>query len=226
MEGDISNLLADKSQTKVNYALQSTNPKKVLGAVVEIGTYYYSLESYNKVAESTGLSYYEPSQTQLVPDKVIDGAKSSKKFVAGMAGIMGIDLIGDGSINMVSQIAESLGVAAPVAGAAAIAIIGAGAASVVMKDLNRMQREDFLSARLAVNGVYDDLKIDALKKYDTYMERLRDRIEDNLTELSGDGKKVIVEYNAKVEIYNALNLLDKISERHAGDVYGVESAFS
>lgn len=226
MEGDISNLLADKSQTKVNYALQSTNPKKVLGAVVEIGTYYYSLESYNKVAESTGLSYYEPSQTQLVPDKVIDGAKSSKKFVAGMAGIMGIDLIGDGSINMVSQIAESLGVAAPVAGAAAIAIIGAGAASVVMKDLNRMQREDFLSARLAVNGVYDDLKIDALKKFDTYMEKLRDRIEDNLAELSGDGKKVIVEYNAKVEINNALNLLDKISERHAGDVYGVESAFS
>lgn len=226
MKRDICNLLADNSQTKVNYALQSTNPKKVLGAVVEIGTYYYSLESYNKVAESTGLSYYEPSQTQLVPDKVIDGAKSSKKFVAGMAGIMGIDLIGDGSINMVSQIAESLGVAAPVAGAAAIAIIGAGAASVVMKDLNRMQREDFQSARLAVNGVYDDLKIDALKKYDTYMERLRDRIEDNLTELSGDGKKVIVEYNAKVEIYNALNLLDKISERHAGDVYGVESAFS
>lgn len=226
MEGDISNLLADKSQTKVNYALQSTNPKKVLGAVVEIGTYYYSLESYNKVAESTGLSYYEPSQTQLVPDKVIDGAKSSKKFVAGMAGIMGIDLIGDGSINMVSQIAESLGVAAPVAGAAAIAIIGAGAASVVMKDLNRMQREDFLSARLAVNGVYDDLKIDALKKFYTYMEKLRDRIEDNLAELSGDGKKVIVEYNAKVEINNALNLLDKISERHAGDVYGVESAFS
>lgn len=226
MKRDICNLLADNSQTKVNYALQSTNPKKVLGAVVEIGTYYYSLESYNKVAESTGLSYYEPSQTQLVPDKVIDGAKSSKKFVAGMAGIMGIDLIGDGSINMVSQIAESLGVAAPVAGAAAIAIIGAGAASVVMKDLNRMQREDFQSARLAVNGVYDDLKIDALKKYDTYMERLRDRIEDNLTKLSGDGKKVIVEYNAKVEIYNALNLLDKISERHAGDVYGVESAFS
>lgn len=226
MAGDIRNLLADNSQSKVSYALQSTNPKKVLGAVAEISTYYYSLVSYNEVAESTGLSYYEPSQTQLVPDKVIDGAKSSKKFVAGMAGMMGIDLIGDGSINMVSQIAASLGVAAPVAGAAAIAIIGAGAASVVMKDLNRMQREDFQSARLAVNGVYDDLKIDALKKFDTYMERLRDRIEDNLTELSGDGKKVIVEYNAKVEINNALNLLDKISERHAGDVYGVESAFS
>lgn len=95
-----------------------------------------------------------------------------------------------------------------------------------MKDLNRMQREDFQSARLDVNGVYDDLKIDALRKFDIYMERIRDRIEDNLTELSGDGKKVIVEHNAKVEVNNALNLLDKISDRHTGDVYGVESAFS
>lgn len=226
MAGDICNLLADNSQKQVNYALQSKSPKKVLGAVVELSTYYYSLVSYNEVAESTGLSYYEPSQTQLVPDKVIDGAKSSKKFAVGMAGMMGIDLIGDGSINMVSQIAASLGVAAPVAGAAAIAIIGAGAASVVMKDLNRMQRDDFQSARLAVNGIYDDLKIDALRKFDIYMERIRDRIEDNLTELSGDGKKVIVEHNAKVEVNNALNLLDKISDRHTGDVYGVESAFS
>lgn len=226
MAGDICNLLADNSQKQVNYALQSTSPKKVLGAVAELSTYYYSLVSYNEVAESTGLSYYEPSQTQLVPDKVIDGAKSSKKFVAGMAGMMGIDLIGDGSINMVSQIAASLGVAAPVAGAATIAIIGAGAASVVMKDLNRMQREDFQSARLAVNCVYDDLKIDALRKFDIYMERIRDRIEDNLTELSRDGKKVIVEHNARVEVNNALNLLDKISDRHTGDVYGVESAFS
>lgn len=226
MTGDICNLLTDNSQNQVNYSLQSKNPKRVLGAVAEISTYYYSLVSYNEVAESTGLSYYEPAQTQLIPDRVIDGAKSSKKFVAGMAGMMGIDLIGDGSINMVSQIAASLGVAAPVAGAAAIAIIGAGATSVVMKDLNRMQREDFMSARLTVNGVYDDLKIDALKKFDIYMGKIRDRIEDNLTELSGDGKKVIVEHNAKIEINNALNLLDKISERHAGDVYGIESAFS
>lgn len=226
MTRDICNLLADNSQGKVNYSLQSKNPKKLLGAVAEISTYYYSLVSYNEVAESTGLSYYEPSQTKLVPDNVIEGAKSSKKFIAGMAGIMGIDLIGDGSINMVSQIAASLGVAAPVAGAAAIAIIGAGAASVVMKDLNRMQREDFQSARLAVNGVYDDLKLEALDKYDFYMSKVRDRLEDNITELSGDGRKILVEHNAKIAINNALDLLEKFSDKYAGDVYGLESAFS
>ena len=224
--GDICSLLAENSQNQPSCSLMSRNPKKVLAAVAEISTYYYSLNSYNEVAESTGLAYYEPAKSELKANDVLKGAQSSKQFALGMAGLMGIDMLGDGAVNMVSQIAASLGVAAPVAGAAAIAIIGAGAASVVMKDLNRMQREDFQSARLAVNGIYDDLKQDALKKYDTYMERIRDRIEDNLVELSGDGKKVIVEHNAKVEINNALDLLDIISDKYAGDLYGVESAFS
>jgi len=52
MAGDICNLLLDNSQAKVNYTLQSTSLKKVLGAVVELGTYYYSLASYNEIAES------------------------------------------------------------------------------------------------------------------------------------------------------------------------------
>lgn len=226
MAGDICNLLADHSERQINYALQSKDPKKVMGAVVQIGTYYYNLISYDMVAERTGLRYYEPAQTELIPDTMIEGARSSKKFVAGMAGMMGIDLIGDGSINMVSQIATSLGLAAPVAGAAAVAIIGAGALSVVMKDLNRMQREDFQSAHLAVKTIYDDLKKEALKKFDEYVSVIRDRIEENLTEISGDGKKVIAEYNAKVEVNNLLNILDEISKRHVGELNGLESFFS
>lgn len=226
MTADICNLLADNSRNKVNYSLQCTNPKKLLGAVAEISAYYFSLISYDDIAEKTGLSYYKPSQTNFHLDDVVSGAKSSKRFIVGMAGMMGIDLIGDGSINMVSQIAASFGVAVPVAGAVAAAIIGAGAASAIMKDLNKMQREDFLSAKNAANGIYDNIKFEALAKYDTYMNRVRDRIEDNIIELSGDGKKYIVEYNAKVEVNNALNLLEKISKDVAGGVYGVESAFS
>ena len=55
---------------------------------------------------------------------------------------------------------------------------------------------------------------------------LRERIEDNLTELSGDSKKAIVEYNAKIEINKALDLLDELLIKHQGVMYGVESAFS
>lgn len=224
---DVHNLLTDSTQNKVNYELRTTNnSKKLMGAVVEIGTYWYSLMSYNKLSKSIGLTYYEPSQTQLISDNVIDGAKSSKNFVAGIAGIMGIDLIGDGTINIISQIATSLSVPIPVAGAAAIAIIGAGATSVIMKDVNRMQREDFQSAKLTINSIYDNFKINILETYDIYMGRIRDRIEDNISEFSREHQKEIIEYNAKVEINNTLNLLDKISEEYAENVYGLESAFS
>ncbi len=226
MVGDVCNLLADNGQNNNNFTLRSTNPKKVLGAVAEMGTYFYSLETYNGVAENLGLSYYEPSQTELVPDNVFNGAKSSKKFVAGMAGIMGIDLIGDGSINLVTKIASSLKVAVPVATVSAIAMVGAGAVTVIMKDLNRMQRDDFSSARLTVNGIYDDLKENALKKFDTFMEAIRDRIEDNLTELGGDGKKIIYAYNAKDEVKFTLHLLDEIIERYKDNVHGMGSIFS
>lgn len=226
MSKDICNILADNSQNKVNYCLQSTNPKKVLGAVVEVATYYYLLYSYEQTAKITGLCYYEPSQTYLVPEKVLSGAQSSKKFIAGMAGMMGIDLLGDGTINMVSQIAESFGVAVPVAGAVATAMIGIGAISVVWKDLNRMQRDDFISARNAADSVYDNTKEYALKKYDDYISKVRDRIEDNITELSGDGKKIMEEHNAKIVINNVLNRLDKILDKYVGDLYGMESIIS
>ncbi len=226
LRGDICSLLADHSQSQPDYMIQSKNPKNIMKAIVEIGTYYFSLISYDMAAEHAGLGYYEPADTQLNSGKILEGMKSSQKFIAGIAGMMGIDLIGDNTINMVSQIAESLGVAAPVAGAATVAIIGAGAASAIMKDLNRMQREDFRSACLVVDSIYDNMKIDALNKYDAYMEKIRDRIEDNLTEISGDTKKVFVEHNAKVQINNALSLLNRIQERYMGDVYGLGSAFS
>ncbi len=226
MYEDICHLLSDNSQTKDKYTLQNTHAKRVVGAVAEISAYYFSLASYDMVCKNAELPYYEPAQSELVPDMVISGAESSKKFVAGMAGLMGIDFIEDGSINMVAKIASEFGKAAPFVSTAIVAIIGTGAASVVMQDLNRMQREDHTSARLKVEEIYDNIKKEVLRKFDTYMDKIRDRIEDNITEFSGDSKKILVEYNAKVEINNTLDLLDCVSKRQIGDVYGLESAFS
>lgn len=223
---DICTLLVDISENEKNYELLSVAPKRVVGAVVEMATYYYSLKCYDFIAENTGLPYYEPAQTNLIGDDIVHGAESSKKFVAGIAGIMGIDLIGDGSINLVTQIGTSLGVAAPVAGTLAILMTGAGAASVLLKDLNRMQREDFQSARFAVNGVYDNLKEASLKRYDIYMARIRERIEDNLTALGGEQGKIIAIYNAKVEVNNALNSLKEIKKRSMGEKYGLVANLS
>lgn len=226
VKNDICTILADNGQNKVNYTLQSSDHKKLVCAVAEVGTYYYSLFSHSEIAKKTGLEYYEPAQTELVPDKVLSGAATSKKFVAGMAGLMGIDLIGDGTINMVAQMARSLCIPLSAAATAAGAIVGAGAAMAVIKDINRMQCEDFWSAKIAVCSIYDSLKKDELEKYEDCMDIIRERIEDNIIGLGGEGKKIIKAYNAKVEVNNALNLLEEFSEEYAKDIYGLESAFA
>lgn len=219
LKNDIS-VLINPSQDYTNI-LQCQNHKKLMGAVAEVAIYYYMLNSYDKCAEEIGVHYYKPALMNISADDVISGAESSKKFAVGLAGVMGLDLIGDGTLNFGIQIAKSFGVAVPVVGAVASIIIGVGTVASVSKDINRVQREDFNSARIAINGVYENLKIQSLQKYDEYMEMVRERLEDSLDELDGNTKKLVIEHNAKIKVNQALNILDKISERYAEETYGV-----
>ena len=64
-----------------------------------------------------------------------------------------------------------------------------------------------------------------MNHFDQYISRIRDRIEDNIADQGGEGRKVIMEYNSKVEINNNLNLLDEILKRYMEEKYGMESNF-
>ena len=123
--------------------------------------------------------------------------------------------------------AEEATAAAMYAGATLAAfsvVLMAGEAVSVIRELNRMQRNDFLSAKMALDRVYSDLKNDELKAYDAYMGRIRDRIEDNLVAQSGEGKKTMALYNARNAVNHALDLLGKMSDKYRS-VYGLEAAF-
>ncbi len=223
---DVKYLLADSAHRQKGYIIENKSDKNLMGAIAEIGTYYFGLASYAELEKAIGLPYYEPSQINFNADNVMAGMGSSKRFVAGIAGIMGIDLIEDGTINFVSQLASSFGMATPVAGGIATIAIGIGGVSVILKDLNRMQREDFRSAKNAVDGVYNSIKINALNMFDEYMGKLRERLEDNIEESSGSGKRRIVKYNAANMINNALELTRDILEKNEGHIYGMESTIS
>lgn len=219
MVNDICVLLSDPREGPADASLQCRDPKRLMRSMAEISTYYFSLNSYESVAEKAGLATYEPAKIDMVQEHVIEGAGASKKFVAGMAGIMGVDLLGDGAINMVSQIAGSLGVAVPVAGAVAIAAVGGGALVAVVRDLTRMQREDLTAASLAMGEVYDKFQQEAMGKYDRYTDRIRERMEDNIEAADPAGKQVIDVINAQREIAKTLDLLEKIAERSQESVY-------
>lgn len=209
---DVRVLLAEPGKGETA-ALQCKKDKYLMRSMAELATYYFSMESYDQMAINTGLETYEPAKIDMISKDMLSGAETSKKFIVGMAGMMGVDLLGDGTINLVSQIAGSFGMAVPIAGAVAIAAIGGGAMAAAARDLNRMQREDYASAALAVGEVYDQIKLDALEKYDRYMERIRARMEDNLDTTHPGGGQLIDVYNAQREITMALELLGDIEQR-------------
>lgn len=222
MSADVTALLAPRKKGDKLEKISCDNPKKLMGALTEFGTYYFGIVSYDQLAENTHIeNYYQPSFSDLKLDRIVEGGKSSKRFAAGMLGIMGIDILGDGTLNMVSQMAAQFGVALPIAAVASVGIVGAGATSVISKDINRMVREDCAAAKMTVNKIYDDIIKNVLDDYDTCMQRIRVRIEGNLDDLGRDGKKIMNVYNAKVEVNNALEMLDRMSSEYLEGAYGI-----
>lgn len=224
---DVCSLIQVPNKNAERYTIQSTDPNRVLKAIVEVSTYYYGLKSYERLAEETtsGLAYYEPAISNLKTSDVLEGAESSKKFALGIAGIMGVDIVADGSLNLISQIATSCSIALPYAAAAAIVVVGAGAATAVMKDINRMQRADVESANMVVTEIYDNIQRKALECFDVFANDVRERIEDNLAELGGGRKIIAANYNAKVEVNNLMDLLSEITEEYLLQTHNVESLF-
>ncbi len=224
---DICALVLVPNKKSERYLIQSPNPNRVLKAVAEIVTYYYGLKSYDSLADkTTGLASYEPANLDSIGDDILRGADSSKKFAVGLAGVMGVDILGDGTLNLISQIATSCSVSLPVAGAAAVLVVGAGAVTAVLKDINRMQRADFESAKMAVYSIYDNIKRETLERFDIFTNEVRDRIEDNLADLGGGNKIVVTIYNAKVVVNNLLDILDSITKEYLAKSHGAESNFS
>lgn len=216
---DVCELVRVPDKNKKHEPLQHSDSIRILRAVAEITTYYYGLESYNDLAEKTsGLAYYVPAESMLKGKDVIESAKSSKNFAVAFMGVMGIDAFADGSLNFISQIATSCGVALPYAAACAILIVGVGAASAVMKDINRMQRADAESAKMVINAIYDNIKREALERFDEYTNIVRERIEDNLADLNGERKVIVNIYNAKVYVNRLIDMLENIKEEHLPDV--------
>ena len=139
---------------------------------------------------------------------------------------MGVDILGDGSLNLISQIATSCGVSLPIAGSAAVLIVGIGALQAVVKDINRMQRADVESARMTVLSIYDNIQQETLERFDNFTNEVRDRIEDNLADLGGERNKIITIYNATVETRNLLDFLDDITKDYREQSHGIGSFIS
>ncbi len=220
LKEDVCHLLAASSESSKCYALQCETPRKLMQVIAELSTLYFGQIAYDHTAEYIGMPYFELASWKIKPADILNGATETKKFAAGIAGVLGIDLLTDGAINLIPQIAASVGAAVPITAAVLAVISGAGAASVIMKDLNRMLRDDYLAARQTTNEIYDNIQREILTAFDNCTEMVRERMENNLDDLSKAGKDTINIYNARLACKHMFGQVGEIAQKARGDMYG------
>lgn len=140
-------------------------------------------------------------------------SSSVQKFSVGLAGMTGMDLIGDAQLNLIPQIASSFGVSVGVVATVAGGALAAGAAIAIGRDITRIQCDDYGRARVALDTIYDKLEEDAVEDYKAKMAMIRERLEENLIDTDSSSRKTQQIYNVKKQINAARDLLDELADR-------------
>lgn len=140
-------------------------------------------------------------------------SSSVQKFSVGLAGMTGMDLIGDAQLNLIPQIASSFGVSVGVVATVAGGALAAGAAIAIGRDITRIQCDDYGRARVALDTIYDKLEEDAVEDYKAKMAMIRGRLEENLIDTDSSSRKTQQIYNVKKQINAARDLLDELADR-------------
>lgn len=118
------------------------------------------------------------------------------KVVLSGLGITGVDLLGDGVINAVPVIAESIGVSVPVVGGVVAAIAAVGTSGAIAKDINRLQLTEETAGEAKIREISREIKQDFLDAYDEAMRAVRNQIERRIEDIKGNGSQVGKRINA------------------------------
>ncbi len=196
--------IEDTSNVGIQFKNDSKN--ETIKVISALATYQFVDLTYRKIQHNINAS--EEGLNNLFKVELIDfdnyKMNETKKTIFSMLGFAGIDLLGDGVLNTIPTIAETLGLSVPVVGVAT-AVVGATATSkAFITDINKIQIEEFKYASKALDSIEQNIISNYIENYDSYMEEVRIRIESNLGELIGLNKNQFNKLNAKI----ALNQID------------------
>ena len=206
-------LTSDKSQ------LVSTKPMDTMKVIVQCGTQYFGLRMVDGLYSEQYISVPELAKSGLSKEDVVHSIQDTEKFAMTVLGVTGIDLLGDGVINFIPALAESLAVSVPVAGAIIAGIIGVGTVKSLIADYNKLQLKDYYSFSKAIASVYNDVEKKYLDIYDDFIAELRVRVERYLIECVGANDVVVNKQNALIAIKNIQEDLDEIRKEIKDNSY-------
>ncbi len=195
------------------------NPLDTIQAIVECATQYYGLVMVEGLYTEGFIKDTKLSQSELSLEDIAASIKESEKFAMSVLGITGLDLIGDGVLNFIPSLAQSLSISVPFAGAIVSGFVGAGAFISLMKDCNKLQLKDYYSYNKTISSIYDDVKKKYLEIYDDYMDDVRDRVEKYLVDCMGANVNAIHRQNAIISIKSISDDLESIRRELKGNSY-------
>lgn len=204
---DVSEVLANEPRKK---ELNSNDVINLMRAVVDCGTQYLGLAVTNSLYSEHCITEPELAASGLNAAVLTQSMQTSEKFVLGVLGIMGLDVAHDGKLNLVDKLATILSVSKSTATGLAAGILGAGAAIAVGKDCNEMQLADYYAAQKVIISTYEEIKKEYIDIFNTYMEKLRDKVKQYLNHCKGINTRIMDKQNTIITIRNIKADLDEI----------------
>lgn len=178
--------------------LKVGNLKKTCECIADMAEKYmsvYALQSVYHVNQkcTEGISL---ENLQIDLNETVQQINNFDKVVLSGLGITGVDLLGDGMLNAIPVIAESIGVSAFVVGGVVSAIAAVGVSGAIVKDINRLQLTEEIAGEAKIREISREIKQAFLEAYDEAMNGVKTQIENKIEELKGNTSQVGKRINA------------------------------
>jgi hypothetical protein len=197
-------------------------------AIAEMGSQYFAmaiLQSANENNASLITSDIKVGNLELKKQDITADLSSVQKVILGTLGVTGVDILSDGVLNGIPQLAAAIKIPIPIVGAASAAIFAATTASAVTRDINRMKRTELSFAKNTISSIHLNIKSEYLEAYSEAMLIIRERIEDSLIKIKGVNKTEFKKLNANISINKIQDNLDYICREVTNEKYKLGSAF-
>lgn len=214
---DVNTILAPGNRK--NELVYKGHMPETMRVMVECGTQYFGLRLVDGLYSEQYITMPKLAESNLSKEDIKKSIQDSEKFAMTVLGVTGLDLLGDGVLNFIPALAESIGVAVPAAGAIVAIFVGGGVAKALISDYNKLQLKDYYSYCKAISSVYEEVEKRYLDIYDEFMAEVRSKVERYLIECAGASDTVVNKQNALIAIKNIQEDLNTIRKEMKDDSY-------
>ena len=202
--------------------------KTVFSSIAQLCVTYYAetlldnvnKEAFEKIKEDTDIELQKKGLIEELSRKISD----TKLFASSMFGLLGIDVLADGTIDSIGIVATALGVSNAVAVAIVGGVVLIAGSIVLARDVNKQSQKEYEDGKAYINNFYDNLEKNFEKGFYDMIDIVSELMANNLNEFEGK-KETFDVYNAKRKINIITDKLTEFEMELKTSEYDIKRAF-